>query len=149
MVCEIYNAMLIFSNSKRILGVAYFSQCIISKEIIHTIKQLPVPPEVCVCVCVRARARVHNDTVDCSDYTAVIYHLENQMLRQVPHLSTFLPCTRFNKIFSFKSHCKTISVLQLLNMNLILNQLADFHMTRAFGQMWPSLKVRQPLSRAL
>ena len=104
---------------------------------------------VCLCVCVCARARAHNDTVDCSDYTAVIYHLENQMLRQVPHLSTFLPCTRFNKIFSFKSHCKTISVLQLLNMNLILNQLADFHMTRAFGQMWPSLKVRQPLSRAL
>ena len=138
-------------NSYRLLGVAYFNQCIISKEITHTIKPLPVQPKMRMCVCVFVRVRIHthmhNDTVDCSDYTAVNLSPRKQMLRHVPDLSTYLPCTCFSKIFSFKSHCKTIPVLQLPNMNLILNQLAKFHMTGLSGQMWPNCAL--PKSRAV
>jgi hypothetical protein len=63
--------MLDFFNSNWLLVVAYFSQYIPSKEIMHTIKPPPVQPEVCVCVRARERACLHNDTVDCSDYTTV------------------------------------------------------------------------------
>ena len=54
MDCTVYTAMVNSFNSYRLLGVAYFSQCIISKGITHTIKPLPVQPKVCVCVCSHA-----------------------------------------------------------------------------------------------
>ena len=59
----VYIAMVNSFNSYRLLGVAYFSQCIISKEIIHTFKPFPMQPKVCVCVCGGGGTHTHTCTM--------------------------------------------------------------------------------------